>query len=243
MKGNVRLMGVLVLAILVLVMVSVQVVGAETAQTWYFTPTDIPTGWPIADDGTAIETGDKHLRDEIMNKTEPPTGTYKYVAIYKDADGNHTAWWYAENAAQCDLGFGEHNWVIHIYHEKIDDEEAGKVLYADVYKVASDGTVTHLAGGNVITATGDPTERDIVCYDNGSTYQDFVTGERLGIRISGNFTTTDKLTVYYYYGNPSNLTSPATDPGYPVPELSTLILFSTGLFTLAGYVLLTRRRK
>ncbi len=30
---------------------------------------------------------------------------------------------------------------------------------------------------------------------------------------------------------------------YPVPELSTIILFFTGLITLIGYVLLTKRRK
>jgi len=41
----------------------------------------------------------------------------------------------------------------------------------------------------------------------------------------------------------SNVTSPSSDPGYPVPELSTFILLSTGLIALAGYVLLTKRRK
>jgi len=33
-----------------------------------------------------------------------------------------------------------------------------------------------------------------------------------------------------------------TDPGYPVPELSTIILFSMGLLLLGGYVWLKRRR-
>ena len=40
----------------------------------------------------------------------------------------------------------------------------------------------------------------------------------------------------------SKATSPFSDPGYPVPELSTLILFSTGLLVLAGYVVLGRRK-
>ena len=35
--------------------------------------------------------------------------------------------------------------------------------------------------------------------------------------------------------------SPETDPGYPVPELPTLILFSSGLIILACYVVLKRR--
>ncbi len=40
----------------------------------------------------------------------------------------------------------------------------------------------------------------------------------------------------------SKATSPSSDPGYPVPELSTLILFSLGLLVLAGYVGLRRKR-
>lgn len=40
--------------------------------------------------------------------------------------------------------------------------------------------------------------------------------------------------------NPQNS---GADPLPPIPELPTLILFSTGLLALAGYVLLTKRRK
>ena len=40
----------------------------------------------------------------------------------------------------------------------------------------------------------------------------------------------------------SSVTSPPTDPGYPVPELSTIVLFSMGLLLLGGYVWLRRRR-
>jgi hypothetical protein len=43
-------------------------------------------------------------------------------------------------------------------------------------------------------------------------------------------------------GGVSWLSFPSTDPGYPVPELSTIILMSTGLLALAGYVGLTRIR-
>ena len=42
---------------------------------------------------------------------------------------------------------------------------------------------------------------------------------------------------------PSYVSSPPTDPGYPVPELPTIILFSIGLLVLAGYVVLRRKNK
>jgi hypothetical protein len=41
-------------------------------------------------------------------------------------------------------------------------------------------------------------------------------------------------------GGSSFITSPETDPGYPVPELSSIILFSVGLLALAAYILRTR---
>ena len=43
--------------------------------------------------------------------------------------------------------------------------------------------------------------------------------------------------------HPSMVTSPSTDPGYPVPELPTIILLSVGLLALGGYAWLKRGRK
>jgi len=40
----------------------------------------------------------------------------------------------------------------------------------------------------------------------------------------------------------SYISSPGTDPGYPVPELSSLVLFSVGLLAFAGYVWVRRRK-
>jgi len=44
-------------------------------------------------------------------------------------------------------------------------------------------------------------------------------------------------------GEASWIFSPSTDPGYPVPELPTIILFSIGLLALAGYVVVRRKNK
>jgi len=44
-------------------------------------------------------------------------------------------------------------------------------------------------------------------------------------------------------GLQSTFTSPSTDPGYPIPELPTIVLFATGLVGLAGYFGLKRRKR
>ena len=76
-----------------------------------------------------------------------------------------------------------------------------------------------------------------------STTQNFNTGDWLGVRVSWSGPATDAIRVYYDpTGDKSSyVKSPSADPGYPIPELSTLILFSSGLLALAGYAL--KRRK
>jgi len=232
MNGNVRL--ILVLGMLVLA--SLQVAGAETAQSWHL----------LSDDegiysGTKANDGTDHHYDLYMNKTGNATGTS--MLFYNiTADKDNTTWWYAEYPAQVDgVTFGEDNWIVNISHGPTE----GCTIWANVSKVNdSTGEVTYLANGSVSNLPTDQRVTIITCYDVDETTQVFNTSERLALRIYHNRTI--KLTIYYYNatrGYYSNLTSPSSDPGYPVPELSTLILFSTGLIALAGYVLLTRRRK
>ena len=229
MKGNRRLILVLVLGTLVLA--SVQVVGAETAQSWHLLNADY--------EGTKAIDGTTHLVNVYMNKTgNTTTSPYSKYLNYTE-----TMWWYAEYAAECDLTFGTGNWTVYPDHEEIDGAEVGETITAGIYKVRGDGTATLLATGSK-TAVSGSTSSTIECGPVVAS-QDFDAGERLALRI--NWTcTTDELRIYYYRASDSkfsNIASPTSDPGYPVPELSTLILFSTGLITLAGYVLLTKRRK
>lgn len=64
-------------------------------------------------------------------------------------------------------------------------------------------------------------------------------GEYLAFRFSLSFgIETDKIAVT---NGESYISSPDTDPGYPVPELGTCFLFSVGLLALAGYVWVRRR--
>jgi len=227
MKGNRRLIVILVLATVVLG--SVQVVGAETAQSWHLLNADY--------EGTKAIDGTNHLVDVYMNKTgNTTTSPYSKYLNYTE-----TMWWYAEYAAECDLTFGTGNWTVYLDHEKIDGAEVGETITAGIYKVRGDGTATLLATRSK-TAVSDSTNSTIECGPVVAS-QDFDAGERLALRI--NWTcTTEELMIYYYRASDSkfsNIASPSTDPGYPVPELSTLILFSTGLLALAGYVELRRK--
>jgi len=65
-------------------------------------------------------------------------------------------------------------------------------------------------------------------------------GQWLAFRVTNN---ADKDFKIVTKDGSSYVSSPETDPGYPVPELSTLVLFSTGLLALAGYIGYSRRKR
>nr|QNO53223.1 hypothetical protein HNLOENAD_00023 [Methanosarcinales archaeon ANME-1 ERB6] len=225
MNENVRLIGILVLAMLVLA--SVQVVSAETAQSWHLLGEDHEYK------GTAAADGTDHLIDCNMSKTLTSSKTSKTLAH------TETMWWYAEYPAQCDLTFpAGGDWIVRIDHEK----KSGWNWYAGVYKVDSDGTAISFASGTAPVSNTESGVTTITCHQSAAQTFNIASGDRLALRIKHD-NSTGEVTTYFYKGTHlSNLTSPSSDPGYPVPELPTIILFSSGLIALAGYVLLKRRR-
>lgn len=199
-------------------------------QVWYFTEAANTTvNAPYANDGWV------HDKDLVMNKTKPADGTYCIL------DGGRALWFYATTGAQTDLSFGENNWTAKIFTSNPGDK-AGNTTTVDVCKITPGGAVTVIANGSV-QLVADKTEYDITCVDNTSTTQNFNTDDWLGVRVSWSGPTNDTIWVYYNTtgGKNSYVKSPTTDPGFPIPELSTLILFSSGLLALAGYAL--KRRK
>ena len=210
-----------------LVLASIQIVGAETQN------------WHLLDDtytGTTANDGTTHYRNFFMNKTGNSIGTYINVPNI-----DNTLWWYAEYGAQFDgLPIGEDDWVVNISHGPTDD----CTIWADVCKVNdSGGEVTYLASGSVSNIPDTSRNSVIICKDNLTTDQIFNTSERLALRVYHN--RTGSLRIYYYKLDAerfTNLSSPTSDPGYPVPELATLTLVSLGLVSLVGYAYAFRNK-
>ena len=66
-----------------------------------------------------------------------------------------------------------------------------------------------------------------------------------GDYLAFKMTNSTGATISVYTGGPAQsfLTSPSTDPGYPIPELPTIVLLITGLVGLATYLGLKRRNR
>ena len=168
-----------------------------------------------------------------MSKTLTATKTSKSLNHAK------TMWWYAECPAQYDLTFpAGGDWIVRIDHE----QRSGWAWYADVYKVASDGTAISFASGTAPASNTESGVTTITCHQGAAQTFNIASGDRLALRIKHDDSTEEVTTYFYKDTHLSNLTTPSSDPGYPVPELSTLLLLLIGLIALTGYVLLTKKR-
>lgn len=217
--------------LLVLMLVSattVQMVSATGEQSWRLLGEDNKYKGTVAVDSTT------HLINCNMSKTLNATKSYK------DLNYTKTMWWYAEYPAQCNLTFpAGGDWIVRVDHE----QKNGWNWSADVYNVASDGTATSFANGTAPASNTESGVTTITCNQGAAQTFDISDGDRLSLRIMHDDATQDVRTYFYNGTHLSNLTSPSTDPGYPVPELPTIILLSTGLLILAGYAYMTRRNK
>lgn len=204
-------------------------------QTWYFTSDGKPGDAPIANDTLT------HKKDNLMHK-----GSRTGSGTNFDLNSTAVAWFYADTGAESGIGFGEHPWEAHIRTEAIEDDEIGHNLTVKICKLnSSTGNVTVIANNTTqLTAAAANHLWDIRCEDNGLTTQDFSTGDWLAVRLSWDCPT-DDLRIYYKAeaGSDSYIKSPSSDPGYPIPELPTIILFGVGLLVISGYVGWFKRRR
>ena len=225
-----RLIGVLALAMVVLA--SVQVVGAAGGVTWYWKDVNAS--------GFSYPSG--HVFDKFMNTTEAPqTSTSNTVTL----DKGERAWWYAHEAAQCNLTFPAGGWGVTFWINATNSTDNGRKVTIRLQGINSTGYqisgTTGYKGGlyTISNATNiEKIEKTLSCDP-----VDMLEGDRIALEVLWYSMANGSLIVFYNStSHNSSLISPSNSPVYPVPELSTLILFSTGLIALAGYVLLTKKR-
>ncbi|RCV64849.1 hypothetical protein C5S53_06715 [Methanophagales archaeon] len=97
-------------------------------------------------------------------------------------------------------------------------------------------------GTHEATATGGSVNRNLNANININSF-DMSSGDYLLLRVNNKNSYNIAVNTTSVSGNsPSYLSSPSTDPGYPVPELSTLLLTGMGALMLGGFVIYSRRR-
>ena len=141
--------------------------------------------------------------------------------------------WTADEAAECAVAFPGGSWSYKVYAAATSSAE--EIFLQVGYW---DGTTFHPAtGGAVFTVTANE-------YSSGNfTVNPFDVPDTkwLAYKIT-NLTGSGDFKIVVNHDD-SRIGSPTTDPGYPIPELPTIILLATGLVGLAGYFGLKRRKR
>ncbi|NIA11620.1 MAG: hypothetical protein GWP10_18345 [Nitrospiraceae bacterium] len=150
------------------------------------------------------------------------------VKIYS---GNSVIW-VANQSAQCDVGFARGNWNGRLKKPWRTRSKPFNVAIGvwDGSSFTSYGNMDGDFGGG----------KDNAFFTILASQFDVLEGQYLAFNVtntgSRNFTIVTKCGL-------SHVKSPCSDPGYPVPELPTLVLVSAGLLMLVGYVYMGRRNK
>jgi len=222
--------GVSLLALL-LVPLMAGMARADGSQTWFLTDDSASI---VANDGTV------HAFNKIMSKDEQPCPASEESHWIS---GLMTAWWYSEQSADCGVTFGEEDdWVVDLCVWACGSGE----LQAQVWSIDGSGNMESLlAEGNKTYVENDDNDGyqkvTIECEDNAETDQTIPEGSRIGLRVS---CSSGGLALYTCSGycSSSQLHSPGTDAGFPMPELSAMVLLAGGLGCLAGFMAWRRWR-
>jgi MYXO-CTERM domain-containing protein len=198
-------------------------------QTWYFT-NDTVTG-PTWDGGATYN----------RNMTKGMKGEDDKVTL---AHGERV-WFYADQVADCNVTFPADTWNVS-YWVKATEADSGKRITTRFHGIDSKGA--ELPGSPYAEGHYDinnpPFFEEVTESFNPAGFT-IPKGGRFTIEVLWAGGATGNLEIHC---NPvgldaSQVTSPTSDPGYPIPELPTVLLLGLGLLVFVGYVRLRRRRE
>jgi hypothetical protein len=192
-------------------------------QTWYFTTNEA--------DGprSALATYNKTMTKGVEGGDE----------IVTLAPGE-CVWFYADELANCMVPFPAGTWDVRYW---VIASGSGTLSTRLQNLTPGGGNTTIAENTSSITDTAGALQEIDLALATASF--SVPTGGRFAIALCWPASATGSLEIYC---NPpeqlaSSVTSPSADPGYPVPELPSLLLLCAGVLTLAGYLALHRRRR
>jgi hypothetical protein len=192
-----------------------------------------------------------------MEKNGGPgdNGQLGQVIIYSAAESSGApteAIWIADQAAGADVTFSNGNWVVDLVTDSDWNTQSQNCIveigqWDGAFQVFS-GTMTGLKFSYAyIHDNPDPALDDslvgIVQVSYQTSAETVYSGNRLAIRIKNEDTNLTQHIIYTGEGDfASCVSSPQTDPGYPLPELATGLLLGAGVLAIGGFILIRRQK-
>jgi hypothetical protein len=132
----------MIVMVLILVSATAQMVSATGEQTWYFTDEDALEPHPSDSDITYHKNMTKGVEGGNVTITLQP---------------GKRVWFYADQVAQCDVGFPEDKWSVAYWVKALNSSEAGDGrVYTRLCYIDSAGTHATVSSGGVSEAITTP---------------------------------------------------------------------------------------
>lgn len=144
--------------------------------------------------------------------------------------------WIADEAATADVTFSGSAWTGQVVFTSAPTGGGSPHTFTMEIGYSTDGS-DFTAGGPDATLTGDGTAT-VFPYTTDAASFTVTNGKYLALRLTNNSGSSYSVTTGLTW---SYTDSPSSDPGYPVPELPTIILLSLGLAGLGIYYWLRKR--
>jgi hypothetical protein len=152
-------------------------------------------------------------------------------------DGSYIVWT-SDEAAETDVTFPKDLWSVNILFNSAPSSGNWFKGYLQEFDPDSGGYDTiHLWNWQ-----GDDSTTNFTASFIPDTSFTIDSGHRLAFRINNPHEEASESLVVKVGSNFSYVTSPTSDPGYPTPELSTIVLMSAGLVAIAIMFFATRKR-
>ncbi|HSW58356.1 MAG TPA: hypothetical protein VLH15_08145 [Dehalococcoidales bacterium] len=173
----------------------------------------------------------------VMEKSGGPNDNGQTGQVSLDAGAS--AIWLADQVAQANVTFTAGSWGLTLVTDSDWGTNGDKCLVeigqwdgaSFISEVSTTAQITYTVSGLT----------NIVKLNIQTAPVTIANGNWLALKITNN----DIKTHVVHTGDSkhnSNLLSPQTDPGYPLPEIATIILLGAGVLGLGGYILLRRRK-
>jgi hypothetical protein len=219
----------LLLVLSIVALISALLIGATAAATATTDPVTTSQFWYLN------ETGGPDLGSlQMLRGNDATTGSYTIPA-----GGSKT--WIADEYALDDVTFPDGSWITTVSTDKnwaVKTTDKPKIsVKIGSYNVASDKYSyfsTFTAGNGYQKAI-----KYIIEAEGMLGSQSVVKGDYLVLTITNNDSAAHPI---YFEDGASNLMSPDSDPGYPLPEIAAGILLGGGLVGLVGFVAIRRKK-
>ena len=221
--------------------------GSEQRQVDYtVSAEDVARGGLLNYNLSLTEPGRQSWYFTTNNASDPLSTLATYnMTMAKGVDGGNTTvtlapgqsvWFYADQVANCTVTFPVGTWDVSYWVKVLNTMESNTTLSTRLQSLTPGGVNTTIAENASSISYAEGALQDIGLALATTASFSVPAGGRFALELCWPLSAKGNLEIHCHppERHASSVTSPSSDPGYPVPELPSVLLLGLGLLVLIG---------